>query len=164
MNFIYTYTSNVIDFPSGDYGYKEIEDFLFILNKIMLDEKGVDFYLGWTICFYLFFRNSDVIGVYKKGRTYVKDKEKEFTIIIPVPDDKEVSWGVRRSKFGYSNPIDESKFLTLTKDYYSFSNEKDYIIDCTKRAIIAFLKYGMTIEGKKVRFEDIDKKIGYVSD
>jgi hypothetical protein len=158
MNIKYRYTSNIIDFPKRDYGYKEIEDFLSEINAIITEKKGNCFFSDWIICFYLLFDQNNGIGIYKKGRTYIKEKEKEFTVIIPIPKDKEVSWGVRQSKFGYYNPTDESKYLILPINYDNFSNEKDFIIDCTKRAIIALLKYGITIEGQKIKFEDIDKK------
>ena len=41
MKLIYRYTSNIIDFPRGDYGYNEIRDFLEKINTFIIKEKGV---------------------------------------------------------------------------------------------------------------------------
>ena len=62
------------------------------------EEKGEDFHVDWEVIFLVAYTHSNATGVYKRGFTYSKDKEKEFTIVIPIPDEKKYRWGVRKSR------------------------------------------------------------------
>ena len=166
MNFTYRSYYAIVGFENVDYGYEDIENFVNQTNHIVGCDKSGTLFPDWTVCFYLIFRKYSKIAISKKGNTLKNEKNKEYNIIIPIPTNKEVSWGLKKSKFGCDIVLDERKMITLPVDCNQFSDIKKYVIHCVKEAIVALIINGFMIEGKKIEFSkktmyDMQKMISF---
>lgn len=101
----------------------------------------------WTLAFPLVFGKSEWIGVYTRGNTYPTTKEREISIVIPIPTLEQAKYGVSRKKFAVRPDLDASKFITLGIDYSEYESIEDWIIACAKKGINAAFKKGIKING-----------------
>ena len=149
-----TTDANGFDFPKIENGKKEINVFLSKINQIIIEQKGADFFPDWEMDFHILYnRYLDVTGFYKNGYTRTWYKHKVFELYIPIPDDDQVSWGIPKEHFDGINKNTESKPYFLPVHFNDFDNEKDYIVDCVKRSVIALFERGITIMGQKLKLD-----------
>jgi hypothetical protein len=141
----------MIDFPKADNGKEEIEIFFLKFSKIITEQKGIDFFPDWDIVFHFCYFHFNATGFYYNGYTRAYYKEKVYTLTIPVPEDNQVFWGVPKLRNDNVVHTDKKPYLLLPVNFNDFSNEKDFIIDCTKRSIIALFERGITIRGEKLK-------------
>jgi hypothetical protein len=154
MKFTYRTYYAIIGFENTDYGYEEIEKFISKINSIVKCDSNGKLFPDWTVCFYLVFRKYSGIVISKKGNTLKNEKNREYNIIIPIPNDKEVSWGMKKNKFGHDITLNENKFMILPVNYNDFSNLHDFVVYCTKKTIVSLLTNGLTIDGKIIKFSE----------
>lgn len=159
MKFKYHAYYPIVDFIKVDFGATEISDFIDEINDIIKSDKSGKLFPDWTISFYFIYTKYSGILISKKGNVIKAEKNREYNIIIPIPNDKEMSWGIKRSKFPYDitnnkNLNNEKNFIKLPVNFNDFSNMKDYVSNCAKEAIINLLINGLTIEGEKIKFSE----------
>jgi len=147
MNIKLSPASNIFNFPDIDYGKDLIIEYLSNITGEINDNSFPD----WTLRFTLFFSKGERIGIYKRGNIYPSDKEKELTIIIPIPTNDECSWGIDKKRFAKRPPIVDKNFKFLPVDYEKFENLKDYIVDSAKNGIKIMLEDGITLKGTKFK-------------
>jgi len=159
MKFKYHAYYPIVDFIKIDFGVDEMCDFIDKINTVVGYDESGQLFPDWTISFYFIYTKYSGILISKKGNAIKAEKNKEYNIIIPIPNDKEMSWGIKRSKFPYDitnnkNLNNEKNFIKLPVNYNDFSNMKDHVTSCAKEAIINLLINGLTIEGKKIKFSE----------
>lgn len=159
MNFKYHAYYPIVDFIKIDFGATEIYNYINKINGIVESDVNGKCYSDWTICFYFIYTKSSEMLVNKKGNVIRSIKNRDYIIILPIPDDKEISWGIKRSKFpcnmtNNKNPNDKKNFIKLPVKYDNFSNMKNYVTYYAKMAIISLLNNGLIIEGKKIKFSE----------
>lgn len=147
MKFKLSSSSSIVNFPSEDYGREEIADFINDITK----EIKMDKFSEWTIIFYAVFGKANDVKILKGSRTYPTEKEKEISILIPIPSNEEVPWGIDKDRFAVRPPLDEKKFKSLNVDPKDFSNLKEYVIFGMKKGIETTLKDGITFQGEKIK-------------
>ena len=143
------HTSYVINF---DAPFKAISELLkpetdALLSKVVV--KGLD---DWEVQFRAVYGEGNMSRIYKKTRSFVKDKQKEIVIHIPIPSKDIVDWGVEENQHinlpPVSNPQDFSYIDICFADY---TNRFDYIVAQMRKAILFCLEDGFTVNGKKVK-------------
>src|SRR5262252_1337767 len=117
-------SSNIFQFPNFDYGKNEIEKNIDEKIKILKEKDPVD----WTLIFVLSFSKAECIAVVKSGRTYPSTKEREITIIIPVPSINHAVYGLNDDKFARRPALDSTKFWTIPFDYDQYTNMRDLTV------------------------------------
>jgi hypothetical protein len=131
---------------------EEINDFLSKIHQIIIEQKGIDFFPDWSIDFRITYsKYLDATGFFKNGYTRTDYKHKIFELYIPIPDDSQVSWGIPKEYFNGVNKNTETKPYFLPVNFNNFDNEKDFIVDCVKRSVIALFERGITIKGQKLK-------------
>lgn len=145
-----TSSSNIFNFPNEDYGAEEIKKYI---NQLTVDMRPKD-YGNWSLIFRLNFAKSNWIGVYKRGITYPATKEKDVSIVIPVPTLDQAKYGLKQQAFAPRPPLDPSKFWTSAVEYESFDNMRSFIIDSAKRGVHLAFKNGISINKQKIRLDE----------
>ena len=96
------------------------------------------------------------IGFIKKGSTFPSyPPEKTYTMMIPIPTNKETNWGVREKDFVYRPPgvydLVDDKVEGI--DFSNFNSLSDYIVECSKRGIEQLLMKGISLKGIKIKVQ-----------
>ena len=159
MKFKYHAYYPIVDFIEIDFGATETYNFINEINNIIESDKNGKLYPDWTICFYFIYTKYSEILINKQGNIIKNEKIKEHNIIIPIPNNKEISWGIKKNKFPNDishnkNSNNENIFIELSANYNEFSNMKDYVMSCSKKAIISLLINGLMLEGIKIEFSE----------
>lgn len=115
--------------------------------------------IDWEVTFRFRYNHTKQILIYLKDRSYPIEKYKEITIHIPIPIKDKVFWGVELEQHIYKseNHLNDKlkNFHCLDVDYLNFDNRQDYIMDCMRRSIEYCFKTGFTINGEKVRIDNV---------
>jgi hypothetical protein len=139
-------SSNIIDFPDIDYGNAEIDEHI---RKIS-DGMSPDLLPDWTLIIRFVFGHGDWVGVVKRGIPYPATKEKDISIVIPVPTLDQAPYGLSKTRFLRRPTLNSNDFFLLPVDWKRFANMRDYLCNCAIRGIDeAFLK-GITVGGMRV--------------
>jgi hypothetical protein len=147
-------TDEGYSFGDADDVKEEINVFLSKIHQIITEQKGTDFFPDWTIDFHInYSKYLDATGFYKNGYTRTAYKHKVFELYIPIPDDNQVSWGIPKEYFNGINKNTESKPYFLPVNFNNFDNQKEFIVDCVKRSVIALFERGITIKGEKLKLK-----------
>jgi len=145
-------TSEGFSFAESDNIKEEINVFLSKVHQFIIDQKGIDFFPDWSIDFRIIYsKYLDATGFFKNGFTRTFYKNKVFELYIPIPNDNQISWGVPKEYFNGVNKNTETKPYFLPVNFNDFDNEKDFIVDCVKRSVIALFERGITIKGQKLK-------------
>ncbi len=131
--------------------------------------KSVEYYLGeishrtniddfgsLKVTFFVLYISSDKIGVFKRARTYQSSDEKEFTVSIPIPSIGQSKFGISEKHFYEFLPITEEKaknFIVLEPNFDKYNSLIEYTTDAIKRAIDEALRFGLTVNGKKLKYK-----------
>jgi hypothetical protein len=148
-------SSNIIDFPYDAEIKFKLESFLQnTVNNLIVSDKN-----DWTVVIqitptstnWIKDCNKNVVGVFEKGMTYSKDKEKVFTLAIPVPNKLQIDWGLPKKNYAPRPLAEPEKYLLQDIDFYNYNNLNEYLIECFIVGVTAILKKGITVN--KVKYK-----------
>lgn len=148
-------SSNIIDFPYSPITKLKIEDFLQTLLLKIANTSDND----WQVILQIspnrieWLENSAIqaVGIYKKGLNQLAEKEKIFTIVIPIPTKLDIDWGLPKKNFVFRPKAQAEKFALYEVDYHLFNNLDEYVIHCVKMSVEPFLQQGITVNKKKYK-------------
>ena len=147
----------IIDFWDNTFNAVEISSELKIKADNLLKQCATDRVADWEIEFRAVYNNARQLLVSKNRLgTYPSDKYKEVTIVVPIPERENVSWGVESNQFIYGIDHYDSlmkNFSALKVDFGNFKNRSDYIKDCISRAIDNCFINGIVINGTKLKLQ-----------
>lgn len=147
-------SSFIENFPEEDFKSNEIRELVFSKVNKFFESYPDDMLRDWEICFMFRYNNTPSLLIYTQDVSYPMEKYKEITIHIPIPNDDEVSWGVKEEQYIFKrNYLDKKikNFLSLDVEYLQFKNIEDYIKDCMYRAINYCIEIGFTVSGRQVK-------------
>lgn len=109
----------------------------------------------WVLTFNANYNNGKYLLITKnKFGSYKSDKVKEISIVIPIPSNSIVEWGVSKESYIYNEDHYDkiiNNFFSLDIDYKKFNNRIDYIVDCLQRGICKAFQEGFTVGGIKLK-------------
>jgi hypothetical protein len=143
------------------YNLDELVDMSHIYDAIIkhldgaAEKTNADELDGWGVIFCMQYTYSKNIRIFKRGINYASDKEKEFTISIPIPRVNEAEFGLSEIHFdGISyDGINEKSCHLIAPNYSEYGSLVEYIIGTAKRAIDEALRVGLTVNGKKLKYK-----------
>ena len=92
----------IIDFPYSHILQQNLQNFFNHikprLSHEQLNDWVIEFHINPTNIYWLETQedSKSFLGVYKRGITYPKIKRKIFSVIIPIPNSNQISWGHQR--------------------------------------------------------------------
>lgn len=149
------HTCLILEFWDDNFNASEITAELKIKTDNLLKQCSIDGIEDWQIEFRAVYNNAKQLLVSKNRLgTYPSNKYKEITIVVPIPEKKNMPWGVESNQFIYG--IDHydgliRNFNALEVDFRKFDNRSDYIKDCLSRAIDFSFTNGIVIKGIKIQ-------------
>ena len=149
MKFTVRLTAEIFDFPNLYAEKLEIECFLlsYIKDCVAIYELP-----EWEFNILILLVEGENIGVFKKGATSPSTLTKSQTIIIPIPTDKTVPWGISEKKFVRRPSLDDSDRINFySVNFQDFNKLKQYIVECSKQGIITLLKSGINLKGVRIK-------------
>lgn len=113
----------------------------------------------WALHFVFCYTNGTQILISKRTKSVTSIKYKDIVAQIPIPTMDKVSRGVELSQHvykdeGYLNNIIQN-FDCLKVDFTKYKNRHDYILDSMRRVVKFSFKKGVTINGVKIRLENL---------
>ena len=147
-------SSYIEDFPKEDFRSKNIRELVFSKFNSFFENYQDDILKDWEIHFIFRYNNTRSLLIYSRGASYPVEKYKEITAHIPIPNDEEVSWGVKETQYIFKKNYLDKKikdFSSLEVKYLQFKNLEDYVIDCMCRAIRFCLENGFTVSGRQIK-------------
>jgi len=91
------------------------------------------------------------LWIFKNSRTYKNDKEKEFTIQLPLPSIEDKSWGLTKKQITSQQPFNEKYFNKVEIDIEKYDNLYDYQNQLIMIGIDELFKNGFTFNGVKIK-------------
>ena len=142
------------DYPEmGCFNHETVKSYFHsITNEIKVDNSIDDWTLTICICIGGAMDEKE-IAMYKRGITYLNDKEKEVSIRISLPSSNEINWGIKKKyRFNqYAKRTIDKGFTIIPVDYSQFDNMKDYIEYSIKVALNRTFTDGITLKGQKIK-------------
>jgi hypothetical protein len=147
------HSSYVIDFLDVGFDSDSLSRILKSEIDQILQSFNTDSLEDWEITFNALYNSTDKIFIFKKTKSIPSEKEKEIVIHIPIPTMNIVSWGVKPAQLIKSTLYEDFKKYAdaLEVDYQRFSDRKDYILDCMRRAINFCFEDGFVVNGFKIK-------------
>ena len=130
-----------------------IELFFHDLTKNIKVDNSID---DWTLSIVIILggaMNEKEIAIYKRGFTYINDKERSVSVRIPLPTSEQASWGIsKKHRFNeYTKRKTDNGFTILPVDYDQFNNMTDYIESSIKLSLMRLFKDGITLKRGKIK-------------
>lgn len=166
MNFKLSITSGL--FPENQFSDMESEKIYPELN--CYNKEIIENYFGditknikvdssifeWKILFTVYLGgapSSKEIQIFKRGFTYLNEKEKQISIRIDLPTSDEAKWGIvdKRRYNEHAKRRSDTGFTLIPVDYNKYDNMKDYIEDSIKIALRRALTDGITLKAQKIK-------------
>jgi hypothetical protein len=111
----------------------------------------------WVLLFQAGYTNARIPLVSKnKIGGYPSEKMKYITIIVPIPLESEINWGVKPEQHLYGKDHYDNlmkNFFELAVDYRNYDNRTDYVTACLKAGIKKVFEEGFTVGGVKLKAE-----------
>jgi len=145
-------TSNIIGF----YDFRDCQDSICQYAAELLKKLDLSDLSDWTLILRFVLGKSDWVGVYTKGITYPSTKERDISIIIPIPLLDQASYGINKKRFLTRPGLDPSKFIRVDVDYKKYKTIQELIIDSAKKGIDAAFIHGIKIKGKTLKIKVIE--------
>ncbi|MBK8389575.1 MAG: hypothetical protein IPL23_09995 [Saprospiraceae bacterium] len=155
MDIRFTHICVVEDFVNDDL------DTIFIYDSLLPYIKNIllanDFKIpdDWILIYSAGYTNGRTPLVSKNRiGSYPSDKMKYITIIIPVPLESEIRWGVKSEQHLYRKDHYDKlmkNFWELDVDYRNYNNRTDYITACLEAGIKKSFEEGFTVGGVKIK-------------
>lgn len=149
--------SMVMNFLDIDFSTRQISDILKEEIEDLLLNSEINGPSDWTLLFAANYTNArqPLVSKNKLG-SYLNDKTKEVTVIIPVPTIKVVSWGVHDNQHIYK----ENHFDKLIKNFYPLDiqctdhcNRTSFILACMREGIKVSFEEGFTVNKVKLKLK-----------
>ena len=99
MELKFSVIGTIIDFPYSHILQQNLQNFFNHikprLSHEQLNDWVIEFHINPTNIYWLETQedSKSFLGVYKRGITYPKIKRKIFSVIIPIPNSNQISWG-----------------------------------------------------------------------
>lgn len=157
MELKFSVTGTIVDFP---YSHTLRQNFQIFFDQIKpqlchekLNDWTIEFHINPTNIYWLETKEDDknFLGIYKKGFTYSNVKDKVFSVIIPIPNSNQISWGLPEERYLHRPKANPNNFFLIECNIKEFTNLEDYFLESTKKIINSFLSKGFTIQGIKLR-------------
>lgn len=128
----------------------------FISNYIQHIE-GIEKLDGWTmvICInYTSIKNhGSFLWIFKGSKTYKNDKEKEFTIHLPLPSSIDKDWGIGLKQITPQLPFNDERFHKIDIDLDTYNSLYDYVNDLIINGVCELFARGFTFDGVKIKIK-----------
>jgi hypothetical protein len=154
MNINFSHIAVVFDFI--DVGFKTQQIYQHLLPSVIekMKENKLTLPMDWSLIFQAAYANGKLPLVSKnKLGSYPSDKMKYITIVVPIPLETEISWGVKPEQHLYGKDHYDKlmrNFWKLDIDFKNYSNRTDYITACLKAGVKKSFEEGFTVGGAKV--------------
>lgn len=155
MDIRFTHTNLVFGFEDERFNSNKIYlEQLSNVNSIIVS-NALQIPDDWALIFDVGYNNGR-IPLLSKNRfgTYPSDKMKYIKIVIPIPLESEISWGVKPEQHLYGKDHYDKlmkNFWELAVDYRSYNNRTEYITACLKAGIKKAFEEGFTVGGVKLK-------------
>lgn len=114
---------------------------------INIDDLG-----EWRLLMYFVFNHGDVVGIGKRCGSYPSDKEKVWSIGIPVPDLKQAVYGLSEKHFVRAGIDRRAEFNDPVEARFSdYPDLQTCIAANVIRGLDAAFQRGVTIAGKRIK-------------
>lgn len=155
MDIRFTHTNLVFGFEDEGFNSNQIYDSLISLAIEIMATNNLHIPDDWVLLFKAGYTNGRIPLVSRnKIGSYPSDKMKYITIIIPIPLESEISWGVKPEQHLYGKDHYDKlmkNFWELAVDYRNYDNRTDYITACLKAGIKKAFEEGFTVGGVKLK-------------
>lgn len=159
MDIRFTHTNLVFGFEDEGFNSNQIYDSLISLAIEIMATNNLNIPEDWVLLFKAVYTNGRIPLVSKnKIGGYPSDRMKYITIIIPIPLESEISWGVKPEQHLYGKDHYDKlmkNFWELAVDYRSYNNRSEYITACLKAGIKKAFEEGFTVGGVKLKAKKI---------
>ena len=161
MNIRIRFSSMLINTPL----VQDMPLLLSFISKYIQHIEGIEKLDGWTmvICInYTSIKNhGSFLWIFKRSRTYKNDKEKEFTIHLPLPSSIDKDWGIGWKQITPQLPFNDERFHKIDIDLDTYNSLYDYVNDLIIKGVRELFARGVTIEGVKIKMkkDETDKLI-----
>ena len=153
-----TLSSNIINFPYDSVVEDTIECFLKKTVKNFDKSDNND----WTVIFQITPSSThwtednkkNLVGIYQKGLTYSKDKEKIFTLVVPIPNNSEIYWGLPKKNYMHRPLVNHEKYILKEVNFHDYESLNEYLIQCSIIGINALLNDGITVNKIKYKINN----------
>lgn len=153
-------SSYIEDFPKKDFELKGIRELVYSQFSDFFENYPDPVLKDWEIQFIFRYNNTPSLLIYTQGDSYPEEKYKEITVHIPIPNEEEISWGVKDKQYVFEKAYLKKKinnFLSLDVTYLQFRHIEEYVTDCMRRAIKFCIVNGFTVRGRKVKLSKPDR-------
>jgi hypothetical protein len=142
-------------FLDDGFSANEISDALTPLIYSVMHDNDQTISDDWRLIFQANYNNGKSLLVSRNRLgSYISDKMKYITIVIPIPLKTEIEWGVNPEQHLYKKDHYDKlmkNFFELDVDYRSFTNRTDYITTCLKAGIKKSFREGFTVGNTEIR-------------
>ena len=152
----------IIDFPYSHILQQNLQNFFNHikprLSHEQLNDWVIEFHINPTNIYWLETQeySKSFLGVYKRGITYPKIKRKIFSVIIPIPNSNQISWGLPEERYLHRPKANPNNFFLTEFSTKGFTDLEDYFLESAKEAISIFLNKGFKIQGINLKFDIVD--------
>jgi len=155
MDIRFTHINLVFEFEDIGFNSTVIYNSLKPLVIEIMSSNSLKIPEDWVLLFKAGYTNARMPLVSKnKIGGYPSDKMKYITIVIPIPLESEIRWGVKPKQHLYGkNHYDKlmKNFWELDVDYRNYDNRTDYITACLKAGVKKVFEEGFTVGGVKLK-------------
>ncbi|QSW89899.1 hypothetical protein J0383_03560 [Flavobacterium endoglycinae] len=143
------FSPSIIDFPNL---YKERQSLEICITKVLNEHHFVNQLPDWTLQFTIILGKGNWNGIYKKGTTTSSLLQRNNSLYISIPFDKQIDWGIPEKKFAPRPELDKNKFNILpATDLNLYKSLNDYIFEESYSAIISLLMSGIKIKNVNIK-------------
>lgn len=152
MNIKFLFSSMLMDTPF----VQDVSRLTYAIGEYVSDTEHMDKLADWTMVLCVNFtsiqNHGPFIWIFNRSRTYRHDKEKEFTLHIPLPSEEHCSWGIGSKQIIPQKPFDEKYFYKVSIELDKYSSLYDYVNESILRGIRELFKHGFTFQGIRVKY------------
>ena len=153
MNIRIRFSSMLINTPL----VQDMPLLLSFISKYIQHLEGIETLDGWTmvICInYTSIKNhGSFLWIFKRSITYKNDKEKEFTIHLPLPSSIDKDWGIGWKQITPQLPFNDERFHKIDIDLDTYNSLYDYVNDLIIKGVRELFARGVTFEGVKIKMK-----------
>jgi len=113
---------------------------------------------GWSLQFHINFMCTNFVAISKQLRRYPSDTQYEVPILIAIPDNTQVQYGMppaAHGRVGFFRAQNEKYVHLLEPEYEKYENMDQYIEVSAIKAINLGFTRGFTCKGKKIKFQNM---------
>ncbi|HRD63890.1 MAG TPA: Imm9 family immunity protein [Nocardioides sp.] len=148
MKFGVEFSPAIVDLPNLHREWIALEE------RIAAAVEGaafVDELPDWEIRFLVLLGKGDRPGVYKGATVYPSTHQKQYTVFVPIPTDRQRTWGISARRFAPRPPLNDSRYDYVEFDVEECQGLEDYILECTLACILGLMKTGIKLKDRNIR-------------